>query len=104
MWLKMFTTALMIFSVAMLFAYVWIVGPKPPSSAPRSAQIAYLRRGATYIGVEALALIGSVVGAYVIARRARKEYFEQSQRNMEALIEATLRDHARTKGGDAELD
>lgn len=95
MWLKIVTTVLMIFSVVMLFAYVLIVGQKPPAGAPRKEQIAYLRRGATYVGIESAALIGSVVGAYLIARRARSEYMEKSRQNMEALIEATLRDHAK---------
>ena len=103
MWLKLVTTGLMLFSVFMLFAYFWIVGPKPPSSAPRQEQIAFLRRGATYIGIEAAALIGSIVGAYLIARRARQEYREQSQRNLEALIESTLRDHSK-KEDDVETD
>jgi hypothetical protein len=100
MWLKILTTGLMIFSVAMLFAYIWVVGVRPPSTAPRSEQIAFLRRGAIYVGVEAAALIGSIVGAYLIARRARTEYREESQRNMEALLEATLRDHAKRDPDD----
>lgn len=102
MWLKVGTTACIIFSIAMLFAYFWIVGPKPPSSAPRVEQIAFLRRGALFIGIEALALIFSIIGSYLIARKARAEYRELSQRNMEALLEATLRDHAKTKGQDAD--
>ena len=104
MWLKVSTTVLIIFSIVMLFAYLWVVGPKPPSHAPRAEQIAFLRRGATYVGLEALALIGSIVGSYLIARRAREEYREQSRKNMEALLEATLRDHARTKGQDDDAD
>jgi Na+/glutamate symporter len=103
MWLKAVTVVLMLFSVAMLFAYFWVVGPKPPSSAPRAEQIAFLRRGAAYVGIEAAALIGSLVGAYLIARRARQEYRDQSQRNLEALIESTLRDHAK-KEPDADAD
>lgn len=104
MWLKILTTCLMLFSVFMLFAYFWIVGPKPPSAAPRVEQIAFLRRGATYIGIEAAALIGSIVGAYLIARRARQEYRDQSKRNLEALIESTLRDHSKKeKDVEAEL-
>lgn len=102
MWLKVATTALIIFSIAMLLAYFWIVGPKPPEGAPRAEQIAFLRRGAIFIGIEAIALILSIIGSYLVARKARHEYREQSQRNMEALLEATLRDHAKTKGQDAD--
>jgi hypothetical protein len=100
MWLKVGTTALMIFSVAMLFGYVWIVGPQPEPAAPRAEKIEFLRRWATFIGLEAVALIGSIVGAYLIGRKARKEYREQSRRNMEALLEATLRDHGQKKVPD----
>ena len=100
MWLKIGTTALMIFSVAMLFGYVWIVGPQPAPTAPRVEKIEFLRRWATFIGLEVVALIGSIVGAYLIGRKARKEYREQSRRNMEALLEATLRDHGHKKGPD----
>jgi hypothetical protein len=101
-WLKVVTIFLMIFSIAMLFAYFWIVGPKPVNGT-RAENLEFMRRGATFIGIEAAALIGSIVGAYLIARRAREEYREQSRRNMEALIESTLRDHAK-KGEGADVD
>jgi hypothetical protein len=104
MWLKIVTTALVVFSVALLFGYVWIVGPQPPQGAPRAEKIEFLRRWAVFIGLEAVSLIGSIVGAYLIGRRARKEFREQSQRNMEALLESTLRDHAQKQGLDAEPD
>jgi hypothetical protein len=104
MWLKIVTTALIIFSIVMLFAYLWIVGPQPPSTAPRAEKIEFLRRWAVFIGLEAVALIGSIIGAYLIARRARQEFREQAQRNMEALLESTLRDHARKQGPDADTD
>jgi hypothetical protein len=102
MWLKVVTTFLIIVSIGMLFGYLWIVGPQPAVNAPRQEKIEFLRRWAVFIGVEAVALIGSIVGAYMIARRARQEFRELSQRNMEALLEATLRDHAQKKGTDAE--
>ncbi|MBN9504302.1 MAG: hypothetical protein BGO01_03480 [Armatimonadetes bacterium 55-13] len=100
MWLKTATTISIIFSVVFLFAFAWVVGPRPARSAPREAQIQYLRRGAIYVGVEAFALIASIAGAYMIARSARSEYMEQSRRNMEALLEATLRDHAQKQEQD----
>ena len=103
MWLKALTMTLILFSIFMLFAFVWMVGPKPPSTAPRAEQIAYLRKGAIYVGIEAAALIGSIVGAYLIARRARQEYRELSKRNFEMLIETTLRDHSK-KEKDVEAD
>lgn len=62
MWLKVVTTGLIIFSVVMLFAYLWIVGPQPAPSAPRAEKIEFLRRWAVFIGLEAAALIGSIVG------------------------------------------
>jgi hypothetical protein len=102
MWLKIGTTVLMVFSVALLFGYVWIVGPQPPADAPRAEKVDFLRRWATFIGLEAAALIGSIVGAYLIGRKARMEYREQSRRNMEALIEATLREHGQRKVPDAD--
>jgi len=100
MWLKILTTGLIIFSIAMLFTYPWLVGVRPPKGRPRVEQVQYLRRGAIYIGVEAAGLIGSIAGAYLIARRARRDYMEQSRRNMEALLEATLRDHAKHSGDE----
>lgn len=102
MWLKVITTIAIVFSISMLLAYVWIVGPKPPVTAPRAEQIAFLRRGALFVGVEAIALIVSIVGSFFIARQARKEYREMSQKNMEALLEATLRDHAKSQESDAQ--
>lgn len=98
MWLKAITTTLIVFSIGLLLAYPWLVGVKPPTGRPKVEQVQYLRRGAIYVGVEAAALIGAIGGAYLVARRARREYLEQSRVNMEALLEATLRDHAKTSG------
>lgn len=102
MWLKFTTITLIIFSIAMLFTYPWLVGARPAKTSPKVVQVQYLRRGAIYVGVEAAALIGSIAGAYLIARKARKEYMDLSRQNMEALLEATLRDHAKraTEAGD----
>lgn len=105
MWLKVATIILIAFSIGMVLAFPWIVGVRPPTDAPRAEQLGYLRRGAIFVGVEALALILSIVGAFIIARRARLEFREQSQKNMEALLEATLRDHAKkAKDQDADAD
>ncbi len=98
MWLKVITTLCIIFSIGLLFGYVWIVGPQPGSDAPRAEKVDFLRRWAVFIGLEAAALIVSIVGAYLIARRARQEYREQSQRNLEILLESTLRDHGKNPG------
>lgn len=105
MWLKPTTIILIIFSIVLLFAYPWAVGQRPVKGSPKAEQVAYLRRGAIYVGVEALALIGAITTSYLIARRARQEYLDQSSRNMEALLEATLRDHARrNEVGDGDSD
>lgn len=98
MWLKAITTTLIVFSIGMLFAYPWLVGVRPPKGRPKIEQVQYLRRGAIYIGVEAAALIGAIGGAYLVARRARRDFLELSRINMEALLEATLRDHAKKDG------
>jgi hypothetical protein len=103
MWLKFTTTICIVGSVVFLFLYPWIVGAKPPVHVERKAKVAYLTRSATYLGLESMFLIGSVVGSYVLARRMRAEYLDLSRKNMEALLEATLRDH-NAKSGKPHVD
>ena len=93
MWLRLTTTALMIFGLMMLFMSGLIVGERPPTNSPRAAKITYLRRSALYVGLESVALIGSIVGAWLIVRRARHDFREQSKENFQSLLEGTLRDH-----------
>ena len=93
MWLKVTTTVCIIGSIVFLFLYPWVVGAKPEAHRERKVKVAYLTRSAVYLGMESFFLIGSVVGSYVLARRARTQYLDLSRRNMEALLEATLRDH-----------
>ena len=93
MWLRLLTTALIIFGLGLMFFSGWIVGQRPALGAPRAVKINYLRRSAVYVGLEAGTLIGAVVCAYIVARRARAEYLAQAEENLTALIEGALRDH-----------
>jgi hypothetical protein len=100
MWLKLFTTAMMVFAVAILFLSGMIVGHKPPASSPRAEKIAYLRRSAVYVGAEGLSLIGALVGAWMIVRRAKADFRAHTEQNFKSLLEGTLRDHGKTTDGE----
>jgi hypothetical protein len=95
MWLRIITTALMITTMVVLLLSGVVVGKRPPESSPKAEKVAYLRRSAAFVGIEAAALIGSLIGAWMIVRRARADFRAQSEENFKSLLEGTLRDHKR---------
>ena len=95
MWLKLFTTAMLIAGFTLLVAWPWAVGPKPLLGAPHSAYRQYGKRSTIYMSGLLITFAGSGLGAYLLLRRVREEYRDSMQENLESLIEGTLDDHGR---------
>lgn len=93
--LKIATTALLLCGLALLVSWPWIVGPRPAPDAPKSEVVRYARRFVYYTGGTILVFCSTAFLAILMARRARREYREESRRNLEELLEGTLRDHGR---------
>lgn len=97
--LKVATTTAFLFGVGLLLAWPLIVGRQPAHSHTR-ALAAYTLRFGFYVTVLVIVFFTVVVLAAAVARKARDEYREESRRNLEALIEGTLRAHGRNAGGE----
>jgi len=93
--LKVLTTAFVLAGLALLILWPWLVGPRPDASAGRLALASYGQRLLMYFGVTALTWLGAAFCAWLLIRQTRREYLESLHKNVQSLIEGSLRDHER---------
>lgn len=93
--LKTVTTALVVFGLALMLLWPFVLGERPAATAPRRAQAEYGVRLLTYFGVTAVTWLLVAGCAVMMVRQARREFLEKERQNLQALIEGTLRDHER---------
>lgn len=86
----------MIFGVIMMFGipFVWL--RKPPLTAPRHDRAVFAVTLTVYMMVLFLVLAGVILLAYLVMRKQREEFQQQSLDNLKDLVEGTLSDHAKT--------
>jgi len=90
---KALTTLFLVLGFGLMLAGPWIV--RRPPSMPRKA---YAQRATLYIGGFLLAISGAGLGAFVLIRRARADYREQSLQNFKEMLEATREDQLKKQG------
>jgi hypothetical protein len=95
--LKILTTAFLIFGLALLLSWPWTVGKKPPAGSPRGELLVYARRIFYYTGGTIIVFSLTAVFAVLWARQTRRELSEEAKRNINELLEGTLKDHERQK-------
>lgn len=96
--LKFWTTALLVFGIAMLLAWPWLVGPRPPSTAARVELVNYGVRVAIYFAVTCIVFLTDAFLAWRLMRAAREEFAERRVENLRDLMEGALHDHERRDG------
>ena len=104
MWLKLFTTAMLLITLLLLIERPAIVGPVPHRPAKRLEALAYSERALAFTGVLIVSITSAGVGSILLVRRANEEYRQLSMANMQALIEGTIEDHKKkaSDGDDAQ--
>ena len=98
--LRAFTSLLLIFGVAWLLSWAWIIGPPPPPKPPKPVARAYALRVSAYLGVLVVTVVASGVCAALIVRQAKQEYRDFATRNLKDLVEGSLTDHKPRGDGD----
>ncbi len=93
MWLKLFTTVMLLATLCLLLTRPIIIGPMPHRPATRHAVLVYSERALAFTGAIILTITGAGVGAIVLVRRANAEFRRLALENIENLIEGTVKDH-----------
>ncbi len=86
------TTFFIVVGVTVALGWPWIIGSRPPKTAPKRAQIDFLLKGAIIVGVSAVTFVLSGIGAILIVRQARLEYQEAREGMLKELVEGTQKD------------
>jgi len=90
--MKIFTTLVIGFSLALLLSWPWVLGPQPGPGASNQQIKTYGTRAGIYIIGLVIGLSASGIGAIMVLRRARKDYAAQTKFNMQLLVEGTQKD------------
>lgn len=97
--LKGITAGFVVLGFGLMFAGPSIV--KRPADMSRRT---YARRAAAYMGGFILAISGAGAGAFMLIRRARTEYRDQSMRNLKDLLEGAREDRLQKMQEASEAD
>lgn len=92
--LKGITGALIAAGVLIIASWPFVIGT-PPKNRPRAEIKAYFVRSLAATSVLIVVVSGAGIGAFLLMRRVREEYREQSMANMKALLEQTREDQLR---------
>ncbi len=97
--LKAVTIAMILWTLAtVIVGPVW-VGPPPHRPAKRPVVLAYSERALVFTTLLIVGIAGAGYGSVQMLRRAKDEYRRLSMENMQALIEASIKDKTRNANG-----
>jgi len=99
--LKLVTTIAFIFGIALLVSWLFVLGPKPETRAPKTVIAEYAVKSLIYFGLTALSLLTSSVGAYLILKKQREEFAAEHLKIVKGLVDGSLNDHAAKVGADS---
>jgi len=92
--IKVATLGFLIADAFMLMAWLYyFVKANPRSAATHSEKVHFAVIYSLFFTVLLISLFVTMVLAWIWAQRQKEEYREQARRNLESLIEGTLRDH-----------
>lgn len=95
MWLRLGVTLSFLAGAFLMAAWPMIVGAPPRDRSDREALADYASRSTTMFGILLAIFFITAVLAWLLVRRARAEFRETSRKNLQELIEGTLKDHER---------
>jgi hypothetical protein len=82
----MLTTILVVCGVLLVVTYPFTIGSVPAKTAPKQERAAYATRLAFFIVGVSVIWFGAAVSAFMLSRRLRREYEEESLQNLADLI------------------
>lgn len=81
----------------MLVCWPWLVGTRPPSSAPRHEIAQYGMRLLFYLSGVCLLFLLTAFLAILVIKQTQRDFLDRQRTNVSELIEGTLRDHGKDK-------
>jgi hypothetical protein len=98
-WLRAFTTTMLIATLALMLTRPLIVGPPPHRPAKRAEALAFSQRALFFTGMLIVTVAGAGYGAIKLTRIAKEEYRRQAVENMKALIASTIAEEGKRETG-----
>ncbi|MGV3618805.1 MAG: hypothetical protein ACO1SV_26065 [Fimbriimonas sp.] len=97
--LKGITGTLIALGFLIMLAWPFLVG-LPTKNGTRAERRSYAVRALVTTASLALVVIGAGTGAFLVIRRTREEYREESMKNLRELLEGTREAQLRKKQGE----
>jgi hypothetical protein len=100
--LKFLTTGFLILGMALMFAYPFVIGPRPtPAPSPESGLDKELARWATrslaMVGVICMVLLVAALCAVLLIRQNKRKYLDEHSAMVRDLVEGSLNDHNQSR-------
>ncbi len=95
--LRVLTTVFLLFGVALMVCWPFVLGHRPGPEASHRELATYALHAILYFGVTAFTFVFAALFALLAMRQARREFVEQKRENLRGLIEGSLKDHERRK-------
>jgi len=95
-WLRLFTTVMLLVTLGLMLTRPLIVGPPPHRPAKRVEALVYSERALGFTVLLIVSVVGAGYGAIKLARLAKEEYRRLAMENMQALIKGALEDRSQT--------
>ena len=91
--LKFATVTLLVADLILFVSCGFSMAAKPQAGASVHERKEFLIRSFGILSVLLLSLFATVILVWIWMRRLRLQYLEESQQNLQTLIEGTLQDH-----------
>jgi nitrogen fixation-related uncharacterized protein len=93
--IKLVVAILVVADVMLFVGTIYFLAKAASHTISRHEQVVYAVRYATSLVVLLVCLFATIVAAFVWAQKQREEYRDLARRNLEDLIEGTLKDHGK---------
>lgn len=93
MQLRVATTTALVTGILLMALWPVVVGPAPRAEAGRPVQVRWGQKALAYFALTSTAWLVTAGLAVAVIRRYRRELAEEHERNLQALVEGSLRDH-----------
>lgn len=93
--LKVLTTTLLIAGVLLMLGWPLIVGQRPSKGTSKVVVARWGVRSLVYFGATSGVWLSVAVSAWLLARQTQRDFLNQEKKNLNELIEGTLRDHGK---------
>lgn len=96
--IKVVVSVLAVLGVLLMLGFPVIYRTHPGDGAPPRELAIFGTRMLAYFGITCVVWLAAAMASIFLVRQARKDFLEMEARNLQELVEGSLRDHQKDEG------